>query len=140
MVTIDQLAPPPEVEIEQPAEPEVIALDNAGDLFETLSSDIRREILDELGAQPTNAATLAGAIDTSVQNVLYHLDRLREAGLVRVAGTHYSSKGKEMRVYAPTGGAIVIDVAREESPTAVQTPRGTAEEPTDGRPIARPQR
>jgi len=47
-------------------------------------------------------------VDSSLQNVGYHLSRLEDAGLVTVVGTRYSEKGVEMDGYAPTVGAIVI--------------------------------
>lgn len=96
---------------------EVIALDEAGNLVETLSCEKRRAILTHLSEEPTNPAGLAEQLGTSVQNVLYHIEKLQTAGLVQVAGTHYSPKGREMNVYTSARPAIVIDIPRTDSKT-----------------------
>jgi hypothetical protein len=38
-------------------------------------------------------------VDTTLQNVHYHLNRLHEAGVIDVVDTAYSEKGREMNVY-----------------------------------------
>ena len=50
----------------------------------------------------------------SVQNVSYHLDNLEDAGVVEVADTRYSEKGKEMNLYAPADDPVVVFVGTEE--------------------------
>lgn len=51
---------------------------------------------------------LAEQVDTSIQNVQYHLEKLESAELIEVADTWYSEKGREMSVYAPTNGPLVV--------------------------------
>jgi predicted transcriptional regulator len=85
--------------------------DDAGAVFDALAVGTRREILRHLSADPTTASRLASAVDTSVQNVTHHLETLEEAGLVRVVDTWYSSRGREMAVYAPSARALVVDCA-----------------------------
>ena len=125
MVSIDQLNDPPDTDRIPAGSPDVVPLDEAGRLLETLSSDKRRAILAVLGEEPTNAAELAERVGTSVQNVAYHIRKLRAAGLVEVVGTHYSSKGLEMDLYAPTSPAIVIDVGDSEPCATEDTPAST---------------
>jgi hypothetical protein len=57
-------------------------------------------------------AELADEIDTSVQNIHYHLGKLEGADLVDSIDTAYSSRGVEMDVYAPTNEAIVLLTGR----------------------------
>jgi predicted transcriptional regulator len=82
--------------------------DEAAALCGSLASDTATSILSRLFEEPTTASKLADRVDTSLQNAHYHLDRLREAGLVRVVDTWYSSRGVEMDVYAPTHDEFVI--------------------------------
>lgn len=83
--------------------------DAAGAVFDALGAATRREILRHLHAEPRTASQLASAVDTSVQNVTHHLRTLEEADLVTVVDTWYSSRGREMSVYAPASRALVVD-------------------------------
>lgn len=71
-------------------------------VFEALGSETARTILAALENDPATASDIADRVETSLQNVQYHLNNLQEADLVADVGTWYSAKGKEMSVYAPT--------------------------------------
>ncbi|KAB1188410.1 MULTISPECIES: winged helix-turn-helix domain-containing protein [Haloferax] len=103
------------------ASPRVIGLgdDEASDLLSALSSTTARHILAALHEQPTNAAELAERVETSLQNVQYHLRKLDDAGLVEVVDTVYSEKGREMKVYAPADRPLVVVAATEETRSGV---------------------
>jgi len=90
--------------------PRVVGLDDreSGDVFSVLSSEVARSILTELYRDPATQSELADRVDTSLQNVRYHLDGLTDAGLVEVVDQWYSEKGAEMDVYAPNGGPLVL--------------------------------
>lgn len=85
-----------------------IAGDDASRVLSTLASATARRILARLYQSPGAASDLADHVDTSLQNVVYHLQALQEAGLVKVVGTWYSSKGRAMKVYAPVHEAMVL--------------------------------
>lgn len=89
--------------------------DDAGELLSCLSSETARAVLTALHEKPATASEVADRVDTSLQNARHHLGNLEEAGLVRVADTRYSSKGREMNVYAPAEEPMVVFVGREES-------------------------
>ncbi len=99
----------------QEGELEVIGLDSddTEQLLSALSSDTSRDILASLHETPDTASALADQLDSSVQNIQYHIENLRNAGLIRVADTVYSSKGNEMNVYAPSDNPILIFAGRE---------------------------
>jgi DNA-binding transcriptional ArsR family regulator len=108
--------------------PRVVGLDDreSGDVFSVLSSEVARSILTELYRDPTTQSDLADRVDTSIQNVRYHLDRLADAGLVEVVDQWYSEKGTEMDVYAPNGGPLVLvagDREQQGGPTETNDPR-----------------
>ena len=90
--------------------PDVVALDDeaAEEVFSSLSSATARSILTVLYDQPMAASEVAEKVGTSLQNVNYHLNNLRNGGLIEVIDTSYSDQGKEMKVYAPTNKALVI--------------------------------
>lgn len=88
-----------------------IAEPGTADLCSALSSDTARTIVASLADEPGTASDVADRADTSLQNARYHLDRLRDAGLVRVVDTWYSVKGNEMDVYASVHDRIVLDAS-----------------------------
>ena len=70
--------------------PAMVDLDEGiDDVLPALRSDTARAILSELYNDPAVASELAKAVDTSVQNVQYHIGNLDEADLVTVVGTWY---------------------------------------------------
>jgi DNA-binding transcriptional ArsR family regulator len=103
--------------------PRVIGLDSddADDLLSALSSETARQVLAALHEEPTNSAALAEQVDTSLQNVQYHLGRLQTAGLVEVIDTVYSEKGREMKVYAPADRPLVVFAGRESDSRGIES-------------------
>lgn len=91
-------------------EPQIVGFDdaNSADVFSVLSADTARTILSELYEDPATQSEIADRVETSIQNVSYHLDNLVNAGLVTVVDQWYSEKGTTMDVYAPAGGSLVL--------------------------------
>ncbi|MFB6129312.1 MAG: ArsR/SmtB family transcription factor [Salinigranum sp.] len=91
-------------------DPDVISIDDhdADAVFSVLSSNTARSILAALYESPQTASEVAERVDTSLQNVNYHLENLRDAELIEVVDTVYSNQGREMKVYAPTKKAVVV--------------------------------
>jgi DNA-binding transcriptional ArsR family regulator len=105
-------------DIEQ--QPEVVEVQEANGLINALSSDIGRQILTVLHDDAMPPSEIAAAVDTSIQNVTYHLDQLQEAGLVAITDTWYSSRGREMDVYALKADPIMLCIGEmEDSPNSV---------------------
>jgi DNA-binding transcriptional ArsR family regulator len=105
-----------EVNAEQSGELQTLWLDSeeAGDLLSSIACDTARDLLTTLHEEPATASELAERVDTSLQNARHHLENLQEAGLVRVADTRYSSKGREMNVYGPSENPMVVFVGRQD--------------------------
>jgi DNA-binding transcriptional ArsR family regulator len=96
-----------------------IGTEEAAHACACLASETATRILAHLFDEPTTASDVADRVDTSVQNVHYHLDRLVESGLVRVVDTWYSSRGVEMDVYAPAHDEFVLAPASQAADGAV---------------------
>ncbi|MFB6206229.1 MAG: ArsR/SmtB family transcription factor [Haloglomus sp.] len=88
--------------------------DEAGDLLSSLASDTARSVLTALHEEPATASEIADRVDTSLQNARHHLNSLQDAELVEVRETRYSSKGREMNVYAPASDPTVVFVGSRE--------------------------
>jgi DNA-binding transcriptional ArsR family regulator len=86
------------------------------DVLDALSSDTSRALFRELFEEPAPPSEIADRVDTSVQNVNYHLTNLQEAGLVEAVDTRYSEKGNEMTVYGPATDPLVFVGNRDLRP------------------------
>ncbi|ELY41013.1 ArsR/SmtB family transcription factor [Natronorubrum tibetense] len=95
---------------EHEGQPRVVDLEgeDADAVFSALSSTTARQIYARLDEEPGTPSDVADAIDSSIQNVRYHLEKLEDAGLVSVVDTWYSSRGNEMSVYATTDGPLIV--------------------------------
>lgn len=80
----------------------------ADEVFEALAASTTREIFLALHDDPQTASDLADRTDTSVQNVQYHLNKLKDVDLVESVDIWYSERGSEMDVYAPTDESLVM--------------------------------
>lgn len=88
--------------------------DEADAVFDALSSKTTRIILAELHRTPRTPAELAEQTDTTVQNAMYHLEKLEAVDLAQVTETQYSSRGKEMCVYAPSAHPAVVFIGTDD--------------------------
>jgi DNA-binding transcriptional ArsR family regulator len=112
----------PDLSADADADPRVVGVDSedADDLMSALTSRTARRLLSILHEEPAPPSGLADQVDTSLQNVQYHLERLEDAGAVEVVGTAYSEKGREMDVYAPADEPLVIYAGREEEASGLR--------------------
>jgi DNA-binding transcriptional ArsR family regulator len=119
----DLLPSRPDTPAAEEADPRVIGLDSedADDLLSALSSDTAREVLAALHDEPDTPANVADRVDTSLQNAQYHLGNLEDAGLIEVADTVYSEKGREMNRYAPADRPLVVFAGREEESRGLES-------------------
>jgi DNA-binding transcriptional ArsR family regulator len=104
---IDRLQGPTATPDERPRVLDIRETD-ADEVIDSLSSETRRAVLRELFDDPGTPSEIADRVDTSVQNVNYHLTNLTEAGLVEGIDERYSEKGQEMTVYGPANDPIVF--------------------------------
>jgi len=82
--------------------------DDADAVIDALAPDLRRGVYRLLFEQPRTMSELAEELDTSVQNVQYHISALEEANLIEPVDTIYSAKGNEATVYGPTSDPLVF--------------------------------
>jgi DNA-binding transcriptional ArsR family regulator len=105
---METLLPTQTTEAPTPSEKR-IPFGEADELFDALSSRTAREVLETLYEEPATKSQVANRVDSSIQNVSYHLKNLERADLVTPVDTWYSRKGQEMDVYAPTAGPLILD-------------------------------
>ncbi|WP_079990715.1 helix-turn-helix domain-containing protein [Haloarcula sp. CBA1127] len=117
------LKPAPGTVSDRELEPRLVGFEDesAEQILSAVASATARRILNQIYTEPTTASEIATEIDSSVQNVSYHLDRLQDADLVEVIETWYSEQGREMDVYAPTNSALVLFVGAERNNPSLTT-------------------
>lgn len=91
----------------------VVQQDDPTDVLDVLSSETAQAVVATLSDDPTTASDVAEAVDTSLQNVQYHLSHLEEAGLVEPVDTWYSARGKPMTVYGLSSERLVVQFGTE---------------------------
>ncbi|ERJ04835.1 transcription regulator protein [Halorhabdus tiamatea SARL4B] len=104
------------VDTEQHGDPRVVGVDDEqlDDVLDAISSDTARTLLSEIYSDSGTPSELSDRTNFSLQNISYHLDNLEDSGLIRVAGTRYSEKGREMNIYAPAEEPVVVFVGTQE--------------------------
>jgi DNA-binding transcriptional ArsR family regulator len=107
-------------------EPRIVGVDDedADDLIAALGSETARKILTHLHDEPATKSELAAEVDTTLQNVQYHLAKLDSANLVDVVDTTYSEKGREMDVYAAADQPLVLFAGSSEDSTGIKNALG----------------
>lgn len=96
-------------------DPRVVSLESedCADVLSAVASDTARAVLLALQDRPATASEIADDLETSIQNVKYHLGKLVEAGLVDVIDRVYSKKGREMKVYATAANPLLLVAGSE---------------------------
>jgi len=111
-----------ETENEEDSTPDVLTIDDeeTDEVLSSVSSETARGILASVHDSPKIPIDLADELDTTTQNVRYHLDNLEEAGLVEVGDVCYSEKGREMSVYEPSDAPSVLVFGTEADGTRMR--------------------
>ncbi|ELZ02281.1 regulatory protein ArsR [Natrialba chahannaoensis JCM 10990] len=91
-------------------EPAVAGLEgeDADQLFDALGSETSRAVLAACYEEGRTRSELAAKLETSLQNVGYHVDKLESADLLEPVETRYGENGREVTVYEPSKQAVVI--------------------------------
>lgn len=123
MSSLLPLKPTPRSTSDRGVEPRLVEFedDSAEEILSAVASTTARSILNRLYEEPMTASDIAAEIDSSVQNISYHLDRLQDAELVEIIETWYSEQGREMDVYAPTNSALVLFAGAERTTPSLTT-------------------
>ncbi|RLG36616.1 ArsR/SmtB family transcription factor [Candidatus Alkanophaga liquidiphilum] len=86
----------------------ILPLNASKKVSQVLSNDTARRILEALTEAPLSASEVAGRLGLPLTTVQYNVNKLLDAGLVRVERTKYSEKMREVKIYAPARKFVVI--------------------------------
>lgn len=100
----------------------VVDDEQPSDVLQTVSSDTAQQILATLDGEPATTSDIAEAIDTSIQNARYHLDRLCEADLVEAVDSDDGSVTATCSL--PMVGAYIVSWGHQYLVAWVSVSRG----------------
>jgi DNA-binding transcriptional ArsR family regulator len=81
---------------------------NSKKITQIISNDTARNILEAIASDPLSASLIAEKLRIPLSTVQYNLEKLNDAGLVKVERTKYSEKMKHVKIYAPQRKFVVI--------------------------------
>ncbi|MBN1762526.1 MAG: helix-turn-helix transcriptional regulator [Methanomicrobia archaeon] len=81
---------------------------NSKKISQIISSDTARDILEAIASAPRSTTEIAEQLGIPLTTVQYNLEKLSDAGLVKVARTKYSKKMKPVKLYTPQRKLVVI--------------------------------
>ena len=81
---------------------------NSKKITQIISNDTARNILEAIASEPLSASRIAEKLGIPLSTVQYNLEKLNDAGLVKVERTKYSEKMKHVKIYAPQRKFVVI--------------------------------
>ena len=81
---------------------------NSKKISQIISNDTARNILEAIASEPLSASLIAEKLRIPLSTVQYNLEKLNDAGLVKVERTKYSEKMKHVKIYAPQRKFVVI--------------------------------
>jgi DNA-binding transcriptional ArsR family regulator len=94
---------------------------NSKKITQIISSDTARNILEAVASNPLSTSELAEKLRIPLSTVQYNLDKLNDAGLVKVERTKYSEKMKHVKIYAPQRKFVVIVPEKTNRKDAIAT-------------------
>ncbi|MBO8183537.1 MAG: winged helix-turn-helix transcriptional regulator [Archaeoglobus sp.] len=82
--------------------------ERAKQLASEISNDVARRILKELYRNPTSISDLSEKLSLPISTVQYHINRLLDLGVVRIAQKKFGKRMKEVKMYAYDKEGIVF--------------------------------
>ncbi len=77
-------------------------------ITQTVSNDTAMEIMELLADGPMSTSKVAERLGIPLTTAQYNIEKLMESGLVKIAKTKYSEKGREVKLYEAMNRAIII--------------------------------
>jgi DNA-binding transcriptional ArsR family regulator len=77
-------------------------------IAKAMASQTAGDILHQIGDGPKSLTDLADNLKLPMNTAKYHLENLLDAGLIAVAETKYSVKGREVKIYTLTNQLLIV--------------------------------
>jgi DNA-binding transcriptional ArsR family regulator len=82
--------------------------ERAQKIAKAMGSQVASDILQLLGDDSASLTDIAERLTLPMNTAKYHVENLLEAGLISIAETKYSVKGREVKVYSLTNQLLIV--------------------------------
>jgi DNA-binding transcriptional ArsR family regulator len=82
--------------------------ERAQKISKAMASQTASDILQLLAEDKKSLTEITDRLDIPLTTAKYHIENLLEAGLITVADTKYSVKGREIKIYAVTNQLLIV--------------------------------
>ena len=82
--------------------------ERAQKIAKAMGSQTASDILQILGEEPRSLTDITERLNIPMNTAKYHIENLLDAGLIAVAQTKYSIKGREVKIYTLTNQLLVV--------------------------------
>ena len=82
--------------------------ERAQKISKAMASQTASDILQLLAEDKKSLTEITDRLDIPLTTAKYHIENLLEAGLITVAETKYSVKGREIKIYAVTNQLLIV--------------------------------
>jgi DNA-binding transcriptional ArsR family regulator len=82
--------------------------ERAQKISKAMASQTASDILQLLAESQKSLTEITDRLDIPLTTAKYHIENLLEAGLITVADTKYSVKGREIKIYAVTNQLLIV--------------------------------
>lgn len=89
--------------------------DKAKMLAMEMANDKGRMVLESIFEGRKSSSEIAKELGIGLSTVLFHIERLKEAGIIRITDTELSKKFREIKYYGPSSKAILIVPGPEQT-------------------------
>jgi len=90
--------------------------ENAKIIAMELANDKGRMVLESIFEGKKSSSEVAKELNMSLPTVLFHIERLKDTGVIKVIETNLSKKFREIKYYGPTKKAILIIPSKNKEP------------------------
>ncbi|HJH27345.1 MAG TPA: ArsR family transcriptional regulator [Methanophagales archaeon] len=95
--------------------------ENSKKISQIISNDTARNIIEAIASNPLSASKIAEKLGIPLTTVQYNLEKLNDAGLVKVEQIKYSEKRKPVKIYAPQRKFVVIVPEKTDRKNVIAT-------------------
>ncbi|MDV2481997.1 helix-turn-helix transcriptional regulator [Methanoculleus sp. Wushi-C6] len=82
--------------------------ERAQKIARAMASQTANAVIQAFGGGPLTSSEIARLMKIPITTASYHIDNLLDAGLIEVAETRWSEKGREVKVYALANQVLII--------------------------------
>lgn len=89
--------------------------ERAQKIAKAMGSQTAGDILQILGEGPRSLTDITGRLNIPMNTAKYHIENLLDAGLIAVAETKYSIKGREVKIYTLANQLLIVAPRRADA-------------------------